>query len=123
MTEYIPTTERVKDSYVWFRDEVTAYAARVEFDRWLNQVKSEAWEEGHLHRWNRHWNDGCICEAWSSSECGCGKYGTGELLSLKDNPYSSKQLFSASDDQKLGQCCAHCKDPHCYGCECDEDNE
>lgn len=42
MTEKTPTTQRVKDSYVWFRDEVTADAARAEFDRWLAQVKADA---------------------------------------------------------------------------------
>ena len=86
MTEKTPTTQRVKDSYVWFRDEVTADAARAEFDRWLAQVKADA---------------------------------VAEFIVENVKEFRNR----ASDDLKLGQCCAHCKDPHCYGCECDEDNE
>ncbi|MGV8972234.1 MAG: hypothetical protein ACOH10_07915 [Rhodoglobus sp.] len=46
-----------------------------------------AWEAGHQHPWRRGPDD-CKCGAWSRNECGCGKYGTGELLSLADNPYA-----------------------------------
>jgi hypothetical protein len=49
-------------------------------------LAAEAWDEGHKTRWRRGMDE-CICSAWSSSECGCGLYGTGELLSLGDNPY------------------------------------
>lgn len=86
MTDYTPKTEYVKNSYVWFRDEVTADAARAEFDHWLAQVKADAVAEFIVENVKEFRN-------------------------------------STSDDRKLGQCCAHCKDPHCYGCECDEDNE
>lgn len=44
------------------------------------------WDEGHKHR-QRRGPDGCRCGAWGEHECGCGKYGTGSLLSLADNPY------------------------------------
>ena len=50
------------------------------------EVLAQGWDEGHRHRWRRGPDD-CFCGAWSSIECACGKYGTGELLSLKDNPY------------------------------------
>lgn len=50
------------------------------------EALAKAWEEGHKTRWRRGWDD-CQCSAWSSSECACGRYGTGELLSLGDNPY------------------------------------
>ena len=45
-----------------------------------------AWEEGHKTRWRRG-PDECQCCAYSAGECACGKYGTGELLSLAANPY------------------------------------
>lgn len=51
------------------------------------RIRAEAWDEGHTHRQRRDPNDGCRCGAWSATECGCGKYGTGRLLSLDDNPY------------------------------------
>lgn len=50
------------------------------------EVKAQAWDEGCRHRWRRGPDD-CRCDAWSSIECACGKYGTGDLLSLEDNPY------------------------------------
>ena len=44
MSEYTPTTEEVKIKYC------LASGNRVEtpdeFDRWLNSIKAEAWEEG-----------------------------------------------------------------------------
>lgn len=57
-----------------------------EFDRFIAQVCTAAWDEGHKSRWRRG-DDDCKCEAWSSGECGCGLYGTGKLVSLADNPY------------------------------------
>lgn len=55
----------------------------------VREAKAEGWDEGHQHRWRRG-PDECICAAWSRIECACGKYGTGELLSLADNPYRSE---------------------------------
>jgi len=52
----------------------------------VGEVKAEAWDEGHRHAWRRG-PDECMCSAWSSNECACGRYGSGELLSLADNPY------------------------------------
>lgn len=57
-----------------------------ELDRWLAQVKAEAWDEGHCHA-QRRGPDDCTCEAWSEDECACGQFGNGELGSLADNPY------------------------------------
>jgi len=48
-----------------------------------------AWTEGHKHPWRRDTSD-CHCGAWSSIECGCGRYGNGALLSLADNPYKAE---------------------------------
>lgn len=53
----------------------------------LREALAAAWDEGHRHNWKRDPDDGCRCGAWASFECGCGKYGSGELLSLSDNPY------------------------------------
>lgn len=52
----------------------------------LREAKAEAWDEGH-RTWQQRGPDDCQCYAYSESECGCGLYGTGELLSLKSNPY------------------------------------
>ena len=38
-----PTTEDVR--FIWIVSQ-TGCTARAEFDRWLNEVKAEAWEEG-----------------------------------------------------------------------------
>lgn len=46
----------------------------------------DAWAKGHLTRWRRG-PDTCTCHAYNSSECGCGEYGNGVLLSLDENPY------------------------------------
>lgn len=52
MTDYTPTTEEVSKSYVWFRDQAfTDEKLKAEFDRWLAEVKAEAWEEGAV--WQR----------------------------------------------------------------------
>lgn len=55
----------------------------------IRRIQAEAWDAGHKTRWRRG-PDSCHCEAWSRSECACGKYGTGELLSLKENPHREK---------------------------------
>lgn len=52
----------------------------------LAAARAEAWDEGHMTRWRRGPDD-CVCSAWSAGECGCGRYGTGPLLSLANNPY------------------------------------
>lgn len=52
----------------------------------IRAALAEAWDKGHKTRWRRG-PDNCRCSAWSSSECGCGEYGNGELLSLQQNPY------------------------------------
>ena len=60
------------------------------YDRWLGEIRADAWDEGHKTRWRRGPDD-CHCAAWSSSECACGKYGIGELLSIHDNPYRARK--------------------------------
>lgn len=95
MSDSTPETDDLRAAYVWQEWDGYSWAQHVaagcKFDRWLAahdaEVKAEAWDEGHRHRWRRDRDDGCTCAAWSSDECACGLYGTGELLSLKDNPY------------------------------------
>jgi hypothetical protein len=43
MSEYTPTTERVRWFYAAY-DE--GYGDEAEFDRWLAGVKAEAWDQG-----------------------------------------------------------------------------
>lgn len=76
MSEYIPTTEEVRDVYQsrLIQTGTNIFAlideeqADAEFDRWLAGVKAEAWEEGfdagerdvHEHELT-HWDDSdCI---------------------------------------------------------------
>ena len=42
---YTPTTEQVRAGYAW-RDNVGSKTYETEFDRWLAEVKAQAWEEG-----------------------------------------------------------------------------
>lgn len=56
MSEYTPTTEMVRNTYAYERenelgwdgldDDQTIFRVQEEFDRWLDSVKAEVWEEG-----------------------------------------------------------------------------
>ena len=51
MTDYTPTTEEVREAYV-IDDECVFMTSKAqwtaeEFDRWLADVKAQAWEEGN----------------------------------------------------------------------------
>ena len=49
MSDYTPPTEQVREIYAEIRHESTGLGFdphRAEFDRWLEQVKAEAWDEG-----------------------------------------------------------------------------
>ena len=49
--DYIPTTEEVRYKYSWWTDKnlvargVEPTDTKAEFDRWLNEVKREVWDE------------------------------------------------------------------------------
>lgn len=54
--EYTPTTEEVREAYLDRKDFEDAVSfierrgdevAAAEFDRWLNTVRAEAWDEGY----------------------------------------------------------------------------
>ena len=46
MDDYTPTTLEVRESYTYFRGTIPTVEHEAEFDRWLNEVKAEVWEEG-----------------------------------------------------------------------------
>jgi hypothetical protein len=88
--QYTPDTDEIREQFLWeFTGEKEGKAAAA-FDRWLAahdaEVAAAAWDEGHNARRSRG-RSKCNCGAWSDGECACGLYGTGELLSMKDNPY------------------------------------
>lgn len=93
----IPSTSVIKHWVAWgvtanCPDEFMEHdPERVkQFEAWLaehdRKVSERVWVEGYKTAWKRGPSE-CKCYAYSSSECGCGKYGTGVLLSLNDNPY------------------------------------
>jgi len=45
MSDYIPTTEEVRNIFSWNHDGAEVDAI-IGFDSWLAEVKAEAWEEG-----------------------------------------------------------------------------
>ena len=46
MDDYTPSTEDVRESYTYFRGAIPLVEHEAEFERWLNEVKAEAWEVG-----------------------------------------------------------------------------
>lgn len=64
------------DAFLAEHDRQTAEDRRV--------TAEKAWDEGHRTPQARG-DDGCMCGAWNEDECGCGKYGTGPIIT--PNPY------------------------------------
>jgi hypothetical protein len=48
------------------------------------ELMAQGWDEGHGTPVQREPDD-CRCGAWYEGECGCGKYGTGKIIT--PNPY------------------------------------
>lgn len=56
MSDYTPSLDTVRELYAWQRSTLDrALGKRVptdeydaEFDRWLNQIKADAWDEGFV---------------------------------------------------------------------------
>ena len=77
MSEYVPTTKGVRDSYVYAGigyngEPITAERiARKEFDTWLNSVKADAFSEG----------------AAKQREIVEHKLGRGQTIVIPNNPY------------------------------------
>ena len=51
MSDYIPTTEMVKSLYEIGKIKAYDSYDLAEFDRWLAEVKAQAWEEGYNAKW------------------------------------------------------------------------
>ena len=54
MSDYTPTTEEVSGAYnFWLQQcsEETVEEITEKFDRWLAEVKAQAWEEGYNAKW------------------------------------------------------------------------
>lgn len=70
MTEYTPTTDEVRSLYksgAWLmtdrapnRFDQKEYEGVLfgEFDRWLNEIRAEAWDEGWGNCWIYHTSEG-----------------------------------------------------------------
>ena len=57
----------------------------------MRQALAKAWDEGHETWWERG-PDGCDCDVTRWEDCSCFLYGTGDLLSLAQNPYRAAQV-------------------------------
>ena len=51
MAGYTPTTEEVRNLFSWDNGE-GEIVAKKGFDRWLAEVKAQAWEEGFTAKWH-----------------------------------------------------------------------
>jgi len=51
VSDYTPTTEEVSQQWGWNYPDYDN--TQEQFDRWLAEVKAQAWEEGHKTRWKR----------------------------------------------------------------------
>jgi hypothetical protein len=47
VSDYTPTTKEVRNLFSWDNDE-GEMNAKAGFDRWLADVKAEAWDEGYV---------------------------------------------------------------------------
>jgi len=45
MADYTPTTEEIRSQYLWLGG-MDGELGEEQFDRWLAEVKAQAWEEG-----------------------------------------------------------------------------
>jgi len=68
------------DARIW----LAGFAARAALEAIAPAIAARAWDEGHATPWQREMDD-CRCGAWNRGECGCGKYGTGRLVT--PNPH------------------------------------
>ena len=52
MSDYTPTTEEVRADYCLLAD--VSKPRQLQFDRWLNEVKAQAWEEGRYTQYREY---------------------------------------------------------------------
>ena len=86
MTDHTPTTDVVRDACTFPRERLGEPRPinPEAFDRWLAEVKAEAWDEGHQTPRVRN-PSGCDCGAWAGYECACGRWGNGKIIT--PNPH------------------------------------
>ena len=49
MSDYTPTTEEVSIGWAWYKSGwIHSDEIQPQFDRWLAEVKAQAWDEGQL---------------------------------------------------------------------------
>ena len=58
---YTPTTEEIRADYCLLAD--VSRPRQMQFDRWLAEVKAEAWQEGALTEWTGFARDKDIISA------------------------------------------------------------
>lgn len=64
MTERTLTTEGIRSDFIQLNEQDhSRVKSAEEFDRWLNEIRAEAWDEGH----------GYPCDKWIRSEM-CREY-------------------------------------------------
>ena len=95
MSDYTPTLDETDEAMRFLTERsivreglANRATARKMVNRWLEQVKAEAWDEGHRTPQIREPHD-CRCGAWYEGECACGLFGTGEIIT--PNPYREKE--------------------------------
>lgn len=49
MSDYVPSTEAIRDCWGISVHSDKRPVRLAEFDRWLNRIKAEAWDEGYMH--------------------------------------------------------------------------
>ena len=65
MSDWTLTTKQVREDFATRMDHHLDESRREAFDRWLEQVKAEAWQEGHDAGWEDRHADALI--GWMAS--------------------------------------------------------
>lgn len=73
------------------RANLDDHDARDQLAAVLERRMASAWDEGH-RTYRKLGPDGCMCGAWSDSECGCGLYGSNVIT---PNPYRTTETREA----------------------------
>lgn len=86
MTEYTPTTEEVRNDYRFSikRPDICGKDFGFEFDRWLNEIRAEAWDAA--------WREIRMIPHWWNTE---DQYGEFDLQPLGPDETSEQGAFMA----------------------------
>ena len=88
MTEYTPTTENIPNCYIYSSEgydgslQIPERQSRAEFDRWLNEIRAEAWDEGRRAEelgWTHAWDGHPVPEGDTCAGC------------MVENPYRNNE--------------------------------